>query len=218
MKHRIVAPMLGALVSTFATGVHAADFYVDPATGSSANDGSQQKPWKTLEEVVSAGHFGKAVKAGDTVHLLGGYHGEMLVSGGSYSPPITVAAVAGQTAKLRRARFGNTSGWILRGVSVSPSYGTATGTVTMVEVQTSASKVTVEDSELFSVADSSAWGVPEWLNGASNGISLRGAKSVLPCGGSWCARCRGITNGARAGWGSRGRGRVRWRSCSASIR
>jgi parallel beta-helix repeat protein len=178
MKHPIVAPMLGALVSTFAIGAHAADFYVDPATGSSANDGSQQKPWKTLEEVVSAGHFGKAVKAGDTVHLLGGYHGEMLVSGGSYSPPITVAAVAGQTAKLRRARFGNTSGWILRGVSVSPSYGTATGTVTMVEVQTSASKVTVEDSELFSVADSSAWGVPEWLNAASNGISLRGAESV----------------------------------------
>jgi len=179
MRHRLLAPAVGALVFSAATGARAADFYVDPTNGAGANDGSAGKPWKTLEEVVQAGHFGTVIKAGDTVHLKTGYHGEMLVSGGSYSPPISVVADAGQTAKLRRARFSNTSGWVLRGVSVSPSYGTTSGAITMVEIQTSSSKISVEDSEIFSVADASGWGVPEWLNAASNGVSARGAESVV---------------------------------------
>lgn len=179
MKHPLFAPALGSLLFSVALSAHAADFYVDPASGSAAGDGSAAKPWKTLEEVIAAGLFGSTVKAGDTVHLLTGFHGEMMVSGGSYSPPISVVAGAGQSPKLRRVRFSNTSGWLLRGVSVSPSHGgTGTGSITMVEIQTSSSKVTVEDSEVFSVADAGAWGATEWL-AAHSGISVRGAESVV---------------------------------------
>lgn len=157
----------------------AADFYVDPAGGSANGNGSAANPWKTLQEVVDAGLFGSTVKAGDTVHLLSGYHGEMMVSGGSYAPPISVVAAAGHSPQLRRVRFSNTSGWLLRGVSVSPSHGgAASGAITLVEIQTSSSKITVEDSLVFSVSDSSAWGVSEWL-GAHSGFSVRGPESVV---------------------------------------
>lgn len=178
MKRSLFAITLGALTVSLGSPASAADFYVDPATGSAANDGSAAKPWKTLEEVITAKLFGTTVKAGDTVHLKSGYHGEMAVSGGSYAPPITVVSDVGLGAKLRHVRFTSTSGWVLRGVSVSPSYGTAAGAITMIEVQTNASKITVEDSEAFSVADSKAWGVSEWLQSASNGISVRGSDST----------------------------------------
>ncbi len=176
MKRSLIAPTLGLVIS-LSVSAQAADFYVDPAAGAAANDGSAAKPWKTLEEVIAAGHFGKAVKAGDTVHLKTGYHGEALFNGGSYAPPISVVADAGQSPKLRHVRFSTTSGWLLGGVAVSPSFGTTSGSITMVEIQTSSSKITVENCDIFTVPDASAWGAPEWL-AASSGISVRGADSV----------------------------------------
>lgn len=170
---------LGLAVLFVSFEARAADYYVNPSTGSATNDGSAAKPWKTLEEVIQAGLFGSKVKGGDTVHLADGYHGEMAVSGGNYAPPISVKSDTKKGAKLRHVRFSNTSGWLLSGVSVSPSYGSTSGAITMIEIQTNASKVTVEDSEAFSVADATGWGVSEWLDTASNGVSVRGAESVL---------------------------------------
>ena len=58
-----------------ASSARAADFFVDPATGSDTGDGSGAKPWKTLEQVAKSGAFGTTIKAGDTVFLRSGYHG-----------------------------------------------------------------------------------------------------------------------------------------------
>ncbi len=38
-----------------ATEARAEDFYVDPVVGSMSNDGSQEHPWRTLEEVLDSG-------------------------------------------------------------------------------------------------------------------------------------------------------------------
>src|SRR5262249_15337240 len=100
----------------------AKEFYVDPAKGAAGGDGSAANPWQTLESVVSAGHVGKEIHAGDTVWLKAGYHGAFASKGGTYSPPITVAAAAGEKAQLSRASFSQTRGWILSDVSISPSY------------------------------------------------------------------------------------------------
>ena len=170
---------VGSTVLLLAASAGAADYYVDPQTGSASNDGSAATPWKTLEEVEAANLFGSTVKAGDTVHLKSGYHGDFSVSGGAYAPPITLTADAGQTPKLRHVQFSNTNGWVLRGVSVSPTYGTTSGAITMIEVQTSTSKISVEDSELFSVADASAWTADDWVNAASSGFSVRGTDVVI---------------------------------------
>src|SRR5690242_8392823 len=100
----------------------AADFYIDPGAGSAQNNGSTAAPWATLEEVVRDGHFGAEIHAGDTVWLRSGYHGEVVISGGDYTPPITIQAASGQKPTLRRIQFRNTAGFIARGLSISPSY------------------------------------------------------------------------------------------------
>jgi MYXO-CTERM domain-containing protein len=156
----------------------AADFYVDPASGSASNDGSQGSPWKTLEEVVNADLFGTTIHAGDTVHVLGGYHGDLDVSSGDYDPPITIEGADGATAELGSASFGNTSGWVLRGVSVSPSHAPTYSTIDIVSISTNASDIVVENCKIFSIEDSSGWSADDWVNVASSGISLRGANST----------------------------------------
>jgi hypothetical protein len=54
--------------------------------------------------------------------LRGGYHGELVVNGGSYDPPIVITADTGETPQVRRVRIGGASGLVVRGLSVSPSH------------------------------------------------------------------------------------------------
>lgn len=164
---------LAACVPFVATSSSATEFFVDP-TAAVAGDGSAQSPWQTLEQVVAAGAFGSTVKAGDTVWLRSGYHGAFAIKNGDYTPPVTLAAVAGQTPTLSRASFSATKGWILAGVSISPSYATKATVDTLVTIDMSSARITVKDCELYSVKDASAWGATEWINSASSGIFVRG--------------------------------------------
>jgi parallel beta-helix repeat protein len=149
-------------------------YYVDPAKGSASGDGSAAAPWHTIQEVVQAGLLGSKVKAGDLVLLRSGYHGELVVSGGTYAAPITIAADSGQTPKVRRVQASGVTGLVLRGLSISPSHAPAYATLTMVNVQSSSSNVTLENCQLFSVADASAWTANDWIDVASSGIQVSG--------------------------------------------
>ncbi len=155
-----------------------AEFYVDPVNGSPGGDGSAPKPWKDLEQLLADGVFGATVKAGDTVWLLSGYHGAPDLAGGDFTPPITLAAAPGQTPTASSVTFTGAKGWTLRGLSISPSYGPAPTVGNIVLIDKASARITVEDSQLFSVTDSSAWGAAEWIDVASSGIFIRGVDCV----------------------------------------
>jgi len=91
--------MMGLCASSFlvtfvleclvASVLHGAVFYVDPEKGDMDNDGSAERPWRTIEQVFgqnlietrdTAGSLKNPqapVKAGDTILLRSGYHGEI---------------------------------------------------------------------------------------------------------------------------------------------
>jgi hypothetical protein len=162
-----------------ASSALAAEFFVDPGAATATGNGSSANPWQTLEKVVTAGSFGTTVKAGDTVWLRTGYHGVLSINGGNYTPPITIAAAPDHKPTLSRVTFKAAQGWILAGVSISPSYAAAPAVYDMVLVDTSSARVTVKDCELFSVTDTAAWGANEWINSASSGIFVRGKNVVV---------------------------------------
>ena len=157
----------------------AAEFHVDPAAGSASGDGSMAKPWQTLEAVAQAGHFGSAIRAGDTVWLRTGYHGAVSFSGGNYAPPITVVAAAGQTPRVSRISFAAAHGFIVGGLSVSPSYAPSPQVGTMVQINGASSDIVVRNCELFSVPDASAWGATEWINSASSAFQVSGDRVTV---------------------------------------
>jgi hypothetical protein len=100
----------------FARTAAANDFYVDPDHGSDAGNGSAAQPWRSLQAVFDDGlvetrdwpsypyvpgmtlvpvNAGAPVRAGDTIWLRSGYHGDLVVSP-SFAPanePLTMLGV-----------------------------------------------------------------------------------------------------------------------------
>jgi hypothetical protein len=100
----------------------AASFYIDPVQGSDDGDGSAAHPWRSLQAVFDDGlvatqdwpdypyadgmqlvpvHPDAPVRAGDTLWLRSGYHGDLLVQHAYNSAPITIAAEPGQAPQVR---------------------------------------------------------------------------------------------------------------------
>ena len=117
-----------------ATVLHASVFYVDPETGRMDNDGSAEHPWKTVQQVFeqnliqtqdAAGRLKNEhapVKAGDTILLCSGYHGEINCRVAYNDEFITIAAQVGHKPRVRRVFFSQAGKWIIRGLTVSPSF------------------------------------------------------------------------------------------------
>jgi hypothetical protein len=72
------------------------NYFVDPAKGSDAADGSEQKPWKSI------GHAVKQLRAGDTLCLRGGIYYERvyLALAGTPGSPITIRSYPGEQAVI----------------------------------------------------------------------------------------------------------------------
>ena len=150
----------------------AATYYVDPSVGSMSNDGSYDNPWSTLQQVFEMGKIGNPVQPGDTILLRSGYHGEIIHSNAHNSDYITVAAQDGNTPKLKHVSLSSSSKWIFRGLTISPEFAPVFEAYMaggLVDIRDS-SDIIIEDSNVFSVQDSSSWGVTEWNSLASNGI------------------------------------------------
>lgn len=178
------------------------DFYIDPVNGSDTGDGSAANPWRSLEAVFADGLIetrdwpsypyqpgmslvvvnpGAPVRAGDTLWLRSGYHGDLVIEHAYNTAPITIAAEAGQAPEVRSVTVQAAQNWILRGLSISPSYGPASAPITIVRIDDHgyfgpAWDIELAGSDLFSVDDASSWGAYEWVNLASNGIDVGAAR------------------------------------------
>jgi hypothetical protein len=100
-------------------------YYVDPLNGSPDGDGSLQRPWRTLQEVIEDGlveyyrrsepynpsselvvvNEGAPVKGGDRLLLRSGYHGYVGLNSFVFKEWLTIAAQDGQTPVLSRFRL-----------------------------------------------------------------------------------------------------------------
>lgn len=201
MHFKIRLLITAFVVATILPSVaHAKDFYVDPASGSMSNDGSAAKPWKTLGEVVAANliesqgweslpyaagaslvpkNAGAPVKAGDTIYLRDGYHGELDLTGYYNATPVTLAAQPGDTPKLKRVLIRAGQNWHLSGLHVSPEFAPAYEAQTMITVESHnfhgpVSDVIVEGCTLRSKEDVSAWTADDWDQLSANGFQVGG--------------------------------------------
>jgi hypothetical protein len=193
---------LALIVIAVALSAHANEFYIDPVNGSDAGDGSAANPWRSLEAVFDDGlietqdwpdfphedgmelvtvNAGAPVHAGDTIWLRDGYHGDLVIEHAYNTAPIIVAAASGATPQVRSLRVQAAQNWIVRGLSISPSYAAANEAIDLVEISDHnyfgpAYDIEFADSDLFSVDDASGWGANEWVNLASSGIYVGAAR------------------------------------------
>ena len=203
---RTAATLTWLCAAALAGSASAADFYVDPILGSPSGNGSAASPWRTLEDVIEADlietqewasypyqegtglvpvNAGAPVQAGDTIWLRTGYHGVAVIRDAYNAAPITIAAQPGHTPRLGRLELRSVQHWVVRGLSISPFHANpaATGS-TIVGIDGHGFSgptwdVTLEDCEVFTVADSASWGASEWISVARSGIGVGGHRVTV---------------------------------------
>ncbi len=183
----------------------AAEFYVDPVKGSPGGDGSASRPWRTIQEVFDAGlvesqqwdklpytpqsklvakNAGAPVRAGDTIRLLSGYHGDLLIDLHYNSGNITLAAAEGHTPRLSSLHVRSSSHWTIRGLSVSAEFSQPYKRHTLVHLESHGWRgpihdIVAEDCALCSVADASAWTAGDWDRLSCNGFQVDGSRMTI---------------------------------------
>lgn len=185
--------------------LYATTFYCDPARGNNANDGSYAAPWKTLKEMIDSGKIetrqpvtypyvwgqplqaknaGAPVKAGDTIILFTGYHGDVTVSKAFNTDYITVMAGTGQTPQFKRLLLQAVSKWRVKGLVVSPELAASTDKLTCIEVQSHnysgpAREVSVESCYVYTSLNTASWDTVTWKARSCNGISVSGRQVTV---------------------------------------
>ncbi|MEZ5993653.1 MAG: choice-of-anchor Q domain-containing protein [Planctomycetota bacterium] len=183
----------------------AADFYVDPVNGSAGGTGTMGDPWLTLQQVVTDNliesrewdaypyttgsalqpkNSGAPIQAGDTVRLLSGYHGELILNGYYNTSAITIRAEPGNTPELSRVSIIGASNWVLDGLSISPSHATTYVQQTIITMRDDgfwgpADNLTVRNCDVFNVNDASGWSAQDWIDNASTAFDVRSNDSEL---------------------------------------
>ena len=175
-------------------------YFVDPVNGSMDNDGSESKPWKTLQQVFDSNlvesyeftdhpytegtllqikNQGAPVKAGDALILLNGYHGSIDIRDYQNNDYITIKAKEEHSPEVSFVSISSCAYWHVKGLSVSPSFANAFEKKTMAALQSHnwhgpISHVILNSCSLYSVTDISSWSADDWNEKACNGISVNG--------------------------------------------
>jgi len=174
-----------------ASVLYGTSFYVDPENGNMDNDGSAERPWGTVEQVFkqnliqtrdTAGRLKNPqapVKAGDTILLRSGYHGEIYCRGANNDDFITIAAEKGHKPKIRRVFFSAAKKWIIRGLTVSPGFAPEYKRDRLIYVVNwggPSADFVIENNTLYSSADASSWSAKQWNSLVCYGISVIGER------------------------------------------
>lgn len=182
-----------------------AEFYIDPVHGKSAYDGSVDRPWKSLQQIINLGLIethswdflpygaqsrlelknpAAPIKSGDIIWLKDGYYGDLSISGIYNSGFITIAALKGHTPLFNSIHLQSGSKWVFSGLHVSPGYGSSNKVRILIKIEPSKKRgplydVIVEDCILSSAANVSEWTAEDWNRRVSNGIYAGGTRITL---------------------------------------
>ena len=205
MMRRLAAGTAGIAMLCIATPAGATDFYVDPENGDMSGDGSAEAPWSSIQEVLDAGlvesqdwaelpyadgaqlvpkNEGAPVRAGDTIWLRSGYHGELDISSHYNTDFITIAAEEGQTPVVSLLHVWASSFWIIRGLTVSAESAPTYEQHTLVPLESHSWRgpvhdIVVEGCTLESVADASGWSAGDWDSLSCNGFQVSGTNMTI---------------------------------------
>jgi hypothetical protein len=165
-------------------------FHVDPARGSMANDGSADRPWRTLAEVLDPSrklvsthvatrsrdgvlsapraNADGPIKPGDAVLLYSGEHGKVAITGLRNESFITIAAAPGAIPVIQQLTVDSASRWVFRGVKFQAGRapGDKTRAVVMLGTGTwlgEADNIVIQGGSVSTTDDVSAWSKDDWI-------------------------------------------------------
>jgi parallel beta-helix repeat protein len=173
MKTTAHPPTLAALLGLALTfmGAPAATYFSDPVAGTAAGDGSANAPWPKLQELASGGNLA-TLQGGDTLLLRSGNHGDVKLSGDN-ATVVTLAAAPGQTPQLSRLVITRGANWLVKGLTISPSFAPApyAGNIVTVAEGGPSRDLVLEDCFIYTALDSTKWTAADWIK-THNGVFM----------------------------------------------
>jgi len=136
------------------------------------NPGTVERPWRTLEKVLSRK---KVFDAGDTIFLHSGYHGAIVLNGEN-DHYVTIKEVQGEIPMASRIQIEKARFWRIKGISISPENAKEYTRHTLVDISDKASDISIENCMLFSVRDSSGWSADDWVRKSCIGFVVSGTR------------------------------------------
>ncbi len=186
----IIFAFIGSYLQQKSLAAVADSFYIDPLRGTTQGDGSINKPWRTLQEVIETKKIqsfnnrgevvnpGAPIKPGSTIVLRSGFHGDISIDGMQNTDYINVVAQKGDSPKVGNLYVFGSKKWRFSGLSISPSFDITFLKKKLVIVKSNffgaAEDIEISDNEIFSAPDITAWTVHDWLTKASDGIAVNG--------------------------------------------
>jgi hypothetical protein len=191
---------------TVTAAVPAAEYFVDPVSGSDQGDGSPANPWRNLQDVIDqkvqtrtwegplpyaegmnqmAVNADAPVRPGDTIWLRSGDYGALTIHSAYNAAPITVAAATGQTPKFSNVLVQSSQNWILRGFTASPSFAATYSNDTIVTVENHdwsgpSYDDVIDGFEIYSVPDESVWTTKaDWDTKAASAVLATGDRVTI---------------------------------------
>ena len=127
---------------------------------------------------------GAPVRAGDTIRLRSGFHGDLTIERYYNLGHITLAAEEGHTPRLSSLRIRAGSHWTIRGLTISAEFGESYKRRTLVDLDSHGwhgpvHDIVVENCAIWSVADASAWTAGDWDRLSCNGIQVDGTRMTI---------------------------------------
>lgn len=142
---------------------------------------------QTLKQAIDSG----LLQSGDTAILWTGYHGQVTISGKHNASLVTVTAKAGHTPKLGTLTVKDSSNWLLRGLTISPTLiptgkpATRSTVVTLAQRPGAAHDITLEDCFVYSDPDVSAWTITDWDTKPWSGINVDNGGHHITVRNTW---------------------------------
>jgi len=127
--------------------------------------------WHDLRSNFKKGSF----KGGDILLVEDGYFDKLELNNLKFVPSLKIRAKNQHKAQLSTISVKNSSGIIIDGFSVSPSYGKEYRKTKIILVGPNSSNITFSSMEIFSVRSPDAWKPEDWSKKASDGIRTLGS-------------------------------------------
>jgi len=112
------------------------------------------------------------IQSGDTISLLSGDYGNLLISGKNNISTVIIRAGHGETPVFSSVRIRNSTYWNLVGVYIKPRY--SSGADGSKAVDLNGNYLTVKDCIINYSDDISGWSKADWVARAGNGIIMEG--------------------------------------------
>ncbi len=183
----------------------AANFYVDPVSGSDLNNGSSDAPWKKLQRLFDEGliesrewdglpytdtsklvlkNSGAPIKGGDTIYLRSGSYGELEIIQFYNTSQILIAAEEGHTPLFRNILIRSSKNWTFIGLSVNPSSYASDNFSNLISLESHnftgpIDSIIVKNCSVMSAYNSNGWSRSDWNSKARNGIRVDGTQMKI---------------------------------------